>query len=346
MRRTGSFCLFVVAVALFAMRLVGLPVQQQAAVTGSATYRERMVLPSTAIFEAVLEDVSRADAAAEEIGRVRLEKSGMPPFRFSIPYDRSRIKPDRSYSVRARILVDGRLMFITTQAYPVLTRGAGTSITMTMQRSTTAMEGMFRYMADAATFTDCQTGQRWPVAMTAGYKDLESAYTSTRREPGEEMKVNFQGQLEMRPKAEGQGQTLHVVVDKYLDIWPGETCGAPAPAPPLQDTRWKLTRLSGKPVILAERQQEAFLIFRAADNGVAGSTGCNKLTGTYRLNGNALSLSGIAVTRMACVQGMDIEGGLFTALGKVAGWKIAGQNLELLDSGNGVVARFQATKQE
>ena len=344
MKRAGPFCLFVVAVALFATSLVGLQVQPQAAVTGSATYRERIVLPPAAIFEAVLEDVSRADVAAEEIGRVRLEKSGMPPFRFSIPYDRSRIKPDRSYSVRARILVDGRLMFTTTQAYPVLTRGAGPSITMTMQRATTAMEGMFRYMADAATFTDCQTGQRWPVAMTAAYKELESAYTSTRREPGEELKVNFQGQLEMRPKAEGQGQTLYVVVDKYLGIWPGETCGTSASAPPLRDTRWKLTRLAGKPVILAERQQEAYLIFRAGDNGVTGSTGCNNLTGTYRLNANALNMSGIAVTRMACAQGMDVEAALFTALGKVVGWKIAGQNLELLDGGNAVVARFQATK--
>jgi len=76
---------------------------------------------------------------------------------------------------------------------------------------------------------------------------------------------------------------------------------------------------------------------------VTGSTGCNNLNGAYRLNGSALSMSGIAVTRMACAQGMEVEAGLFTALGKVAGWKIAGQNLELLDSGNLVVARFQAT---
>jgi uncharacterized lipoprotein YbaY/heat shock protein HslJ len=343
MRRAGSICLFFVAAAVFAVTLIGLPLPQQAAITGSATYRERLALPPTSVFEAVLEDVSRADAAAEEIGRVRLEKSGMPPFRFSIPYDRSRIKPDRSYSVRARILVDGRLMFITTQAYPVLTRGGGTNITITMQRSTTAMEGMFRYMADAAMFTDCQTGQRWPVAMTAGYKDLESAYTSMRRQPGEELKVNFQGQLEMRPRADGQGQTLHVVVDRYTGIWPGEICAASSPAPQLQETRWRLTRLAGKPVILAQQQQEPYLIFRAADNIVAGSTSCNNLNGTYRLNGSALSLSGIAVTRMACAQGMDIETGLFTALGKVVAWRTVGQNLELLDPGKVVVARFQAT---
>jgi uncharacterized lipoprotein NlpE involved in copper resistance len=38
------------------------------------------------------------------------------------------------------------------------------------------MRGMFRYMADIPTFTDCQTGQRWPVAMEGDSQTLEAAY--------------------------------------------------------------------------------------------------------------------------------------------------------------------------
>ena len=38
------------------------------AVSGLALYRERIALPPTAIFEAILEDVSRADAPAEVLG--------------------------------------------------------------------------------------------------------------------------------------------------------------------------------------------------------------------------------------------------------------------------------------
>src|SRR4029434_1841710 len=38
-------------------------------VKGTATYRERMALPPNAIFEATLEDVSKADAPAEVIGQ-------------------------------------------------------------------------------------------------------------------------------------------------------------------------------------------------------------------------------------------------------------------------------------
>ena len=345
MKSLGSSFLFgaaTVALVLSVSSPGGFAAPQQANVLGSATYRERMVLPPNAVLEATLEDVSRADAAAVEIGRVRLEKSGMPPFRFSIPYDRAGIKPDRSYAVRARILVDGKLMFVTTQAYPVLTRGSGNRVEMTLQRSTSTMEGMFRYMADAAVFTDCRTGERWPVAMEAGYLALEKAYTETRQQPGEELKVNFQGQLAMKPKADGGGQVFHVIVDRYIGISPGETCSASTSSPPLQETHWRLTRLEGKPVVLASPPQEPHVVFKALDNRVTGSTGCNTLTGIYRLNGSNLNLTSIAITKMACLQGMDIESGLFTALGSISKWRIVGQYLELLTAEDAVAARFEA----
>ncbi|HET9941929.1 MAG TPA: META domain-containing protein [Terriglobia bacterium] len=328
---------------LLVLAALGSPIQQ-ATLNGSATYRERMMLPPGAVFEVTLEETSRADAPIVEIARVRLDKSGLPPFRFSIPYDRARLKPEGSYTVRARILVDGKLIFTGAEAYPAPARGGtpGNTVSITMQRAISTFEGMFRYMADAAIFTDCQTGQRYPVAMESGYLALESAYTSTRRQPGEELKVHLQGQLVMRPRVEGEGQQFQLIVDRYLAIWPGETCGATAPAPPLQGTYWKLTRLQGKPVLLAEGQTEPNLTFNAADNRFAGSTGCNSLTGTYRLNGNNLNLSSIAVTKMACAQGMELESELFTSLGTVARWRVAGQHLELLDGESVVAARFEA----
>jgi copper homeostasis protein (lipoprotein) len=51
-------------------------------VQGTALYRERIALPSDAAFEAVLEDVSRADAPARVLGSARLDQAGNPPFRF------------------------------------------------------------------------------------------------------------------------------------------------------------------------------------------------------------------------------------------------------------------------
>jgi len=103
-------------------------------IQGTATYRERMTLPPAAIFEAVLEDVSRADAAAEIIGRARIASPGNPPFAFTIPYDPAKILADHHYNVRARILVEEKPMFTTDTATPVITRGSPTKVSLLLRR--------------------------------------------------------------------------------------------------------------------------------------------------------------------------------------------------------------------
>jgi putative lipoprotein len=95
-------------------------------VRGTATYREKIAMPSDAVFEATLEDVSRADAPAEVISRIRVPSPGNPPIAFEIGYDPARIVQGNRYAVRARVLVKDQLFFMTDQSYPV-TPGAGTS---------------------------------------------------------------------------------------------------------------------------------------------------------------------------------------------------------------------------
>jgi putative lipoprotein len=106
-----------------------------ATLEGTATYRERMALPPGAVFEAQLEDVSRADAPAEVIAKTSLPSPGNPPIRFSIGYDPARIQDRHSYVVRARILVDGKSFFTTTESHPVLTRGKPDSVSMMLRRA-------------------------------------------------------------------------------------------------------------------------------------------------------------------------------------------------------------------
>jgi uncharacterized lipoprotein YbaY/heat shock protein HslJ len=104
-------------------------------VKGTATYRERMALPPDAVLEVTLEDVSKADTAAEVIGRARLDRLGSPPFRFEITYDPARIIANHRYAVRARILVDGKLFMTSDQSYPVLTAGQGNEATLLLRRA-------------------------------------------------------------------------------------------------------------------------------------------------------------------------------------------------------------------
>jgi len=90
---------------------------------GTAAYRERIALPPDAVFEAVLQDVSRADAPAEVLGRAKIDPAGQPPFRFEIAYDDAAVQPGRRYAVRATVTHQGRLLFTTDRAYPVLGGG-------------------------------------------------------------------------------------------------------------------------------------------------------------------------------------------------------------------------------
>src|SRR5204863_418738 len=113
------------AVVLFLSAAIA---QTTMTVAGSATYRERIALPPNAVFEVTLEDVARADAPAEVIGRTRLDQPGQPPFHFSIQYDPARIVESHRYHLRARVTVAGDLMFTTDQSYPVLTQGNGSQV--------------------------------------------------------------------------------------------------------------------------------------------------------------------------------------------------------------------------
>lgn len=111
---------------------------------------------------------------------------------------------------------------------------------------------------------------------------------------------------------------------------------------PLVNTYWKLTQLGEAPVTAQDNQREAHLVLHEEEQRLAGATGCNRLMGGYRLDGQALSFERPATTLMACPQGMDTERAFLDALGRVAAWEVEGQTLTLKDAGGSALARFEA----
>lgn len=122
------------ALALASLLVVPPSAMAQSVIKGEASYRERIALPPKAVFEATLEDVSRMDVPAVVLGSVRVE-GAKTPIHFEIPYDPAKIDERMSYAVRGIILVGDRLMFTTDQAYPVLTRGAGTEVQLLLVKT-------------------------------------------------------------------------------------------------------------------------------------------------------------------------------------------------------------------
>jgi putative lipoprotein len=91
-------------------------------------------LPKGAVFEAAVEDVSRADAPASVIATTRLSSPGNPPIAFTIAYDKSRIVDRGRYVVRARILLDGALIFTGDTTPPVITGGYPSKVSIMLRR--------------------------------------------------------------------------------------------------------------------------------------------------------------------------------------------------------------------
>lgn len=112
---------------------------------------------------------------------------------------------------------------------------------------------------------------------------------------------------------------------------------------PLLNTYWKLIELEGNSVTtLASQPREAYLQFRP-ENKLKGHTGCNALFGSYQREDNQLSFGHIGNTRMSCFNKTgENEVALLKLLSTPMMWQIKGNQLELLDDQNIVVARFKA----
>lgn len=329
-----------------------------ALISGTATYRERIALPPAAVFEAMLEEVSRADAPATVVGRTSIDNPGQPPIAFSIAYDPAAIDPRFTYAVRATVRVGDRLIFTSDTVHRVLTHGAPSDVSIVMRgvaRPTAALDdaakadtptvigGMFIYMADAARLTDCRTGNSYPVAMEGDYLSLEKAYTTARANPGEPLLVTFEGSIAERPRMEGEGTEASVVVQRFINVWPGESCERNRADASLTDTYWRIVRLGEEEVITAEKQREPHIVLHADKRRFNATVGCNRMLGGYQLSGATLHFDNAASTMMACPPPLDrLEGKLSEVLAATAGWRVYGQFLELFDAEGRTLALLRA----
>lgn len=104
--------------------------------SGTVTYRERIALPPSAVVEVELVEVSLADAPSITIAETSVNPSGQVPVPYELRFDDAVIKPGQTYSLQARVMVDGRLWFTTTSRHQVL--AGGTDDTNIMVQRVTA----------------------------------------------------------------------------------------------------------------------------------------------------------------------------------------------------------------
>ena len=102
---------------------------EPARVTGTITYTQRIAITPGTIVRVKLLDLSRAGAPVESILELPIKPGGQQvPIAFELPYDPRNINQRHRYVIQAQILKGRRLLFASTDAYPVLTAGHPNSV--------------------------------------------------------------------------------------------------------------------------------------------------------------------------------------------------------------------------
>jgi len=108
----------------------------------------------------------------------------------------------------------------------------------------------------------------------------------------------------------------------------------------LLNTQWRLTQLGGEIIDNPPKEQAVHFLLQPSNTNLVGFSGCNRMFGQYALDGASLKLNGLGGTRMFCQARMELEQKFLAMFGEVAGWKMTGSTLELLDTNAKTVATF------
>ena len=139
---------------------------------------------------------------------------------------------------------------------------------------------------------------------------------------------------------------------KMLELLDGE--GAPVlrflrlPSSPLVGQVWELKGYNnGKQAIVSALAGTRITLELRDDGTLGGFDGCNRFMSGYALEGGKLAIGPLATTRMACrgPEGASKQANAFAAaLGTVAGYRVEGAELTLLDAQGKPAARFGTVK--
>ncbi len=101
-------------------------------VSGTMIYPKHIALPPDTVVHVILSDVS-SPAAPSAFAEQTITRPGQPPISFDINYDSSRIDSEHTYSVQACVRSDDQVRFVSTRAYPVITKGHTDKVEITLE---------------------------------------------------------------------------------------------------------------------------------------------------------------------------------------------------------------------
>jgi heat shock protein HslJ/uncharacterized lipoprotein NlpE involved in copper resistance len=207
--------------------------------------------------------------------------------------------------------------------------------------------GEMTYFADSARIVLCATGQNHPIAMEADFLKAQEAYRRAVKTPMGPVYVTFEGTITQRPKMEPEGTEASVVVRRFINAWPDQTCEHAKTDASLVYTPWRIVRLGQTAVAAGDKQREPQLTLRKEGQGTRyhATVGCNQLVGTAKVTGQSLTFTQGATSLMACVPPFDaLENALSKTLAHTRRYAVTGGTLELFDASGQSLALLETVQ--
>jgi heat shock protein HslJ len=110
---------------------------------------------------------------------------------------------------------------------------------------------------------------------------------------------------------------------------------------PITDRDWVLVALGGQSSPAGRGKQPATLRLEASTSRAVGFAGCNRFSASYTLAGDSLRFGPAIATKMACVDGDELERSFLGAVPMVSTYEATDSTL-ILKGPSGPLARFHA----
>ena len=107
------------------------------------------------------------------------------------------------------------------------------------------------------------------------------------------------------------------------------------------DKEWVVAKI-GKEKVSVSAEKMPWM--QLSDGKVSGFSGCNRMIGSYALDGETLLFSNLGGTKMFCFDTQELEDQFMQTLAKTHYWKLKCRNLRLFDSEKKLIMTFKIKK--
>jgi copper homeostasis protein (lipoprotein) len=198
---------------------------------------------------------------------------------------------------------------------------------------TLPMRGELAQDGSSLRFRECLTGRTYIAAEEGEVAAARQAVIAS--EGGDSVYVTIDATLHL----------TNVVVRRFINAWPAESCERSRADASLVNTYWRLDRMDRETIRPPENAREPHILLRDDGKGATyeATAGCNQMAGSYAVSSESLTFTPGPATLMACEPPLDAqEKRLVDVLTRTRRFHIIGNTLELTDESGTSLALFEA----